>query len=40
MGLDHTPTIYLVNNKTTGQSYVEVKDRSQLYQMIDAMKAQ
>ena len=40
IGLDHTPTIYLVNNKTQGQSYVEVKDRTQLFQMIDAMKAQ
>lgn len=40
LGLDHTPTIYLVNNKTQGQSFVEVKDRNQLFQMIDAMKAQ
>jgi protein-disulfide isomerase len=40
IGLDHTPTIYLVNNKTRGPSYVEVKDRTQLFQMIDAMKAQ
>jgi protein-disulfide isomerase len=35
INLDHTPTIYVVNNKT----HVEVKDRSQLYQIIDAMKA-
>ena len=38
MGIDHTPTIYIVNNKTQGQSFVEVKDRTQLYQTIDAMK--
>jgi protein-disulfide isomerase len=39
MNLDHTPTIYIVSNKTHGVPYVEVKDRTQLYQMIDAMKA-
>jgi protein-disulfide isomerase len=39
MNLDHTPTIYIVSNKTHGAPYVEVKDRTQLYQMIDAMKA-
>jgi protein-disulfide isomerase len=39
MNLDHTPTIYIVSNKTHGAPYVEVKDRSQLYQIIDAMKA-
>ena len=38
MGIDHTPTIYIVNNKTQGQSFVEVKDRTQLYQTFDAMK--
>ena len=39
MNLDHTPTIFIVSNKTHGTPYVEVKDRSQLYQTIDAMKA-
>lgn len=39
MGLDHTPTIYIVSNRTHGTPYIEVKDRSQLYQTIDAMKA-
>jgi protein-disulfide isomerase len=34
VNLDHTPTIYVVNNKT----YVEVKDRSQLYQLIESMR--
>jgi protein-disulfide isomerase len=34
VNLDHTPTIYVVNNKT----YVEVKDRSQLYQLIETMR--
>jgi protein-disulfide isomerase len=36
--IDHTPTIWLVSNKHTGKSYVEVTDPSQLYAMIDAMK--
>ena len=40
VGLTHTPTIYVVSNKRTGTPFVEVVDRSQLYQLIDAMKAQ
>jgi protein-disulfide isomerase len=36
--IDHTPTIYIVSNKRTGKSYVEVTDNNQLYIMIDAMK--
>jgi protein-disulfide isomerase len=37
--LDHTPTIYIVSDTTRGASFVEVTDRTQLYQMIDqAMK--
>ena len=38
--LDHTPTIYVVSNKTQGKPFVEVVDRSQLFQLIDAMKAE
>jgi len=37
--LDHTPTIYIVSDTAHGPSFVEVKDRNQLYQIIDqAMK--
>lgn len=36
--LDHTPTIYVVSNKSQGKPFVEVVDRSQLFQLIDAMK--
>jgi protein-disulfide isomerase len=36
--IDHTPTIWVVSNKHTASPYVEVKDTSQLYVMIDAMK--
>lgn len=38
VGIEHTPTIYVVSNKTQGKPFVEVVDRSQLFQMIDAMK--
>ncbi len=38
IGLDHTPTIYVVSNKKVGKPFVEVVDRSQLFQLIDAMK--
>jgi len=40
INLDHTPTIYVVSDKKTGQPYVEVKDTSQLFATIDAMKKQ
>jgi protein-disulfide isomerase len=36
--VEHTPTIWIVSNKRTGKSYVEVTDTNQLYVMIDAMK--
>jgi len=38
LALNHTPTIYVVSNKTVGKPFVEVVDRSQLFQLIDAMK--
>jgi protein-disulfide isomerase len=38
--LEHTPTIYVVSNKSQGKPFVEVVDRSQLFQLIDAMKAE
>lgn len=39
VGINHTPTIYVVSNSRQGAPFVEVVDRSQLYQMIDQMKA-
>jgi protein-disulfide isomerase len=33
--LDHTPTIYIVSETTRGRPFVEVTDRTQLYQMIE-----
>ena len=38
IGLHQTPTIYIVSSKAGGKPYVEVTDRSQLYQLIDAME--
>jgi protein-disulfide isomerase len=38
VGIQHTPTIYVVSNKTQGKPFVEVVDRSQLFQLIDTMK--
>ena len=37
-GVSHTPTIYVVSETTTGKPFVEVVDRSQLFQLIDEMK--
>ena len=38
IGIHQTPTIYVVSNKIGGKPYVEVTDRGQLYQIIDAME--
>ena len=38
VGINHTPTIYVVSNKTQGKPFVEVVDRTQLFQLIDSMK--
>lgn len=35
VGLDHTPTIYVVSDTTKGKPFVEVTDRTQLYSLID-----
>ena len=40
IGIDHTPTIYIVGNKQPGKPFVEVADPSQLFRTIDAMKAE
>lgn len=39
LGLQHTPTIYVVSSKNASKPFVEVVDRSQLFQLIEAMKA-
>ncbi len=40
VGLNHTPTIYVVTNKPSGAPYEEVADRTQLFATIDRMKAE
>jgi protein-disulfide isomerase len=35
--LDHTPTVYVVSTRHPDRPYVEMKDSSQLYALIDAM---
>ncbi|HWR34284.1 MAG TPA: thioredoxin domain-containing protein [Clostridia bacterium] len=37
VGVEHTPTIYVVSNTQRGTPFVEVVDRSQLFQLIDKM---
>jgi protein-disulfide isomerase len=38
--LDHTPTVYIVSSRNPSRPYVEMKDPTQLYQLIDAMMNQ
>lgn len=39
VGIDHTPTVYVVTNKTGGTPFVEVKKPlEELFQTIDALK--
>lgn len=40
IGIQHTPTIWIVTNKTTGTPFVEVVDRTRLYELIDAALAE
>jgi protein-disulfide isomerase len=35
VGIEHTPTIWVVTNQTKGVPFVEVVDRQKLYQIID-----
>ena len=40
VGIEHTPTIWVVTDKTNGVPFVEVVDRSRLYEMIDTALAE
>lgn len=40
IGIEHTPTIWIVTNKTSGVPFVEVVDRSRLYEIIDQALAE
>jgi hypothetical protein len=35
--LEHTPTVYVVSSRHPDKPFVEMKDASQLYALIDAM---
>ena len=38
VGIQHTPTIYVVSSKDPSKPFIEVTDRNQLFQLIDTMK--
>jgi protein-disulfide isomerase len=40
IGIEHTPTIWVVTNAAHAAPFVEVVDRSKLYQIIDAAEAE
>ena len=40
VGIEHTPTIWVVTDGTKAAPFVEVVDRSKLYQIIDTAIAQ
>jgi protein-disulfide isomerase len=40
IGIQHTPTIWIVTNKTSGTPFVEVVDRARLYELIDQALAE
>jgi protein-disulfide isomerase len=40
VGIQHTPTIWVVTNKTNGVPFVEVVDRSRLYELLDEAEEQ
>jgi protein-disulfide isomerase len=40
VGIQHTPTIYIVSSRNRGQPVVEVTDSTQLFKMIEAVQAE
>jgi protein-disulfide isomerase len=40
IGVEHTPTIYIVSSKNSARPFVEVTDTSKLFQMIEAVQGQ
>ena len=40
IGIQHTPTIFVVGSKNPSRPFVEVTDTSQLFQIIEAMQSQ
>lgn len=40
IGIQHTPTIFVVSSKNPTKPFIEVTDTSQLFQLIEAMQSQ
>jgi len=40
IGIQHTPTIYVVGTKNPSRPFVEVQDTNQLFQLIEAMQSE
>jgi len=40
IGIQHTPTLYVVSSRNPSRPFVEVTDTSQLFQIIEAMQSQ
>jgi protein-disulfide isomerase len=40
LGIQHTPTIYIVSSRNPARPFVEVTDTSRLFQMIEAMQSE
>jgi protein-disulfide isomerase len=40
IGIQHTPTIYVVGTKNPSRPFVEVQDSNQLFQLIEAMQGE
>ena len=40
IGITHTPTLYVVSSRRAGTPFVEVVDRTKLFNLIDQMKSQ
>ena len=40
IGISHTPTLYVVSDRRAGAPFVEVVDRTKLFNLIDRMKAE
>jgi hypothetical protein len=40
VGIQHTPTIYVVSSRNPSRPFVEVTDSSQLFQTIEAMQSE
>jgi protein-disulfide isomerase len=40
IGIEHTPTIYIVSSRNPSRPFIEVSDTNKLFQMIEAMQSE